>query len=193
MLRPSNCCLLKHGGFLKQPLVIIHFRFGFSLINHPYNGVPPFQETTTSMGDLSWAPFKTCRQTTRDFVEFIHKVERTTRLETFYKLRANSCSHLSFAQTKNISKLSSLNYLKAKSKTCFGSASHKRAKRAKSQRKPFTLQLAISLILNKLSAHKFQLWLRVAGERKGKNISNWDVMKVWSSKAMNATQLGFEI
>jgi hypothetical protein len=41
-----------------------------------------------------------------------------------------------FAQTKNISKLSSLNYLKTKSKTCVGPASRKQ-KRAKSQRNPF--------------------------------------------------------
>ena len=76
----------------------------------------------------------------------------------------------SFVQPKTISKLSSLNYLEAKPEACFGSASRKQ-KRAKTHRNLFTHVHASShkLILNKLSAHKLQMWLWVPVECKETN------------------------
>ena len=55
----------KYGGVLKwlYPQVI-HFRFGFSLINHPAIGDPPFMET----------PIYTPHQ--NDLVHFIHGLKR---------------------------------------------------------------------------------------------------------------------
>ena len=58
-----------HGG---TPIFITHFRLGFSLINHPAIGVPPFMETSTlcrlSILFLSmysfWASGRTGKNTT---------------------------------------------------------------------------------------------------------------------------------